>query len=133
MSHISTVKTTLTDAHYIERALVALGYAPSVSPGQKFITQFGDVATVDIAFQYKLDKPYREPELHFVGFAQSETGEYELVGDFWNWESKKDALLASVIQQYGAQMAIDQLAAMGFTETYSEIDGDGNLRLIFNR
>lgn len=133
MSHISTVKTQLTDARYIERALAALGYTPSVSPGQKFTTQFGDTAAADIVFQYKLEKPYRAPELYFVGFAPTETGEYELVGDFWNWEKQKDALLTSVIQQYGAQMAVDQLAAMGFTETYSETDSDGNLRLIFNR
>lgn len=134
MSHISTVKTTLTEAHYIVNALAGLGYTARVGRNLSFLTRFGDTAQADILFEYERQRPYIEPEKITVGFALSEDGEaYELVGDFWGWERQKDELLADITQQYGAQVAIEQLASMGFTETYQEVDADGSIRLVFNR
>jgi hypothetical protein len=124
MSHISRIRTKLTEKEYLLQALSDLGY-----PYEEGIFSLSGFSTenfiVDIKIKLRLSSD--------IGFRK--LGDYyDLVADWWGVRNvTKQKFLAEVTQRYAYHAARAKLEAQGFNLVDEEIDQKGGIRLILRR
>lgn len=124
MSHISRIKTKITNIEYLKQALNDLGYSYKVEKTD--ITGFGNrKVCVDLVVEMPMSYP--------IGF-RNKNGGFEIVADWWGVRGvSKDSFISRLYQRYAYQAARGVLKEQGFELASEEVHTDGSIQLILRR
>ncbi len=122
MSHFSKIKTELSDAECLKKALKDLGYQIKEN---SIVRGFGSLST-------RADVVVTMPNGYDIGFRKR--GDFfELVADLWGLSIDKDDFLNEVTQRYAMHVVIDKAMAEGFQIVNEEELEDGSIRIVCER
>lgn len=127
MSHLSTIRTVLTDLRWLKLALADLDCT------------FGEGGTVKrnhekFAVQLKLNSSAKLPVAGELGFTASESGEIECVAD-WHGSAGvvNHPFLQAVTQRYAYHVVKEKLAEQGFLVDQESMEAGKEIHLVMRR
>lgn len=125
MSHISTVKTKITDRIFLIQALKDLG----------FFVEEGDDLTVE-GFQETevlIDIKARIPLSYSIGFAWDQD-HYNIVADWFGVRGLKEKSFTNqLMQKYAYLVTKDKLEKQGFSLVKEETESTGKIHLTLRK
>lgn len=123
MSHFTRVRTQLRNLHILQTALEDLKF--EVVPQSVIRGYNGNAAQADLVV--------RMPGQYDVGFRQQDSGEVEMVADFWGLKVNRTEFLNQVTQRYAYHTVVEQAEAQGFQVVTEQNEQDGSIRLVVQR
>lgn len=124
MSHISRIKTKITNRDYLLKALGDLGFAY-----QEGEFEISGIGSRKVAVQIRVNLP-RSLD---IGLREN-NGTYEIIADWWGVRGvKKEAFTAQLHQRYAYHAALGILQEKGFALAAEEKQDDGKIHLVLRR
>lgn len=123
MSHLSILRTKLTDRETLLDALRDLGYDVDLSEGQK-IRANNRTSVVEFSVTPKFSAP--------IGFKRGKNG-YAIVADWFLIQLDRKKFSGELAQRYAYLIAMAQLTKDGFTLVEETRESDGRIRLTLRR
>jgi hypothetical protein len=131
MSHLTRVRTTLTDPALLAAALRATGYA-GVEVHERPVplrSPYGWQADAEVVVRQAANPPVR----HDFGFARRADGCFEMVVDGMEQGRYGSRWQARLAQAYGHAAALRYAADNGYEVATDEVEQDGTRRLTLRR
>ena len=123
MSHISILKTRLSDKSILLETLQAMGYEVTESPD--LMTQ-GSGRKTKVDFQ--IEVPYSDP----IGFRESKNG-YQIVADWFKIQLDRKQFQSQLLQQYAYHAVTSALTDKGFEICKEEVSEKNQIHLVVRR
>ncbi len=123
MSHISILKTRLTDKTILIEALEALGY--EVTEGENLIISGANRKT---KVDFQIAVPWSDP----IGFRSGKNG-YQIVADWFKIQLDRKQFQDRLLQQYAYVAVKKSVSAQGFSVVQEETSQDNRIHLVFRR
>jgi hypothetical protein len=125
MSHFTKVETKINDLVALKRALDQLGWKYKYDEQGVVVRGYrGQTMKADLCIDMgKYD----------VGVVKTESGNYELVADWWGVETTKGLTEAEVVKELNAKYAYQRVIAAveeaGYTVDQNQVSADGTVKL----
>nr|YP_010904180.1 hypothetical protein REQ04_pgp196 [Catenella fusiformis]WCH57431.1 hypothetical protein [Catenella fusiformis] len=125
MSHLSHIKTSISDKKILQKTLNDLGF--------KYEFKF-TVHEIGTDIGQTEDIIVKNNEMTKFTFSWNGK-EYSLLADldFWNLDMSYEKLLDKIMQQYSYNSIITESTKYGFTNINKETLSDGSLKLVLQR
>lgn len=123
MSHLSILRTKLTDRETLLGALRDLGYDVDLREGQK-IRAKDRISEVEFSVTPAFSAP--------IGFKRGKNG-YAIVADWFLIQLDRKKFSGELAQRYAYLTSIAQLTQDGFTLVEEKRESDGRIRLTLRR
>jgi hypothetical protein len=127
MSHFTKVQTQINDLVALKKALDQLGWKYRVAEDNQKVTVRGYKGqTTEAELCIDMGK-------YDIGVIKTETGNYELVSDWWGVETTKGLTEAEVVkeinQKYAYQRVVAAVEEAGYTVDVNNVAADGTVKL----
>ena len=127
MSHFTKVETQINDLVALKKALDQLGWKYKVAEeGQKVVVRGYRGQTTEAEMTIDMGK-------YDIGVIKTETGNYELVSDWWGIETTKGLTEAEIVkeinQKYAYQRVVAAVEEAGYTVEANNVAADGTVKL----
>jgi hypothetical protein len=127
MSHFTKVETQINDLIALKKALDQLGWKYRVAEeGQKVVVRGYRGQTTEAELCIDMGK-------YDIGVIKNETGNYELVSDWWGVETTKglteQEIVKEINQKYAYQRVVTAVEEAGYTIDTNNVAADGTVKL----
>jgi Protein of unknown function (DUF1257) len=127
MSHFTKVETQINDLVALKKALDQLGWKYRVAEEGQAVTVRGYRGqTTEAELCIDMGK-------YDIGVVKTETGNYELVSDWWGVETTRGMTEAEIVKDLNAKYAYQRVVAAveeaGYTVDTNNVAADGTVKL----
>ena len=127
MSHFTKVETQINDLVALKKALDQLGWKyRAAEEGQKVVVRGYRGQTTEAEICIDMGK-------YDIGVIKTETGNYELVSDWWGVETTRglteQEIVKDINQKYAYQRVVAAVEEAGYTVDTNNVAADGTVKL----
>ena len=127
MSHFTKVQTQINDLVSLKKALDQLGWKyRAAEEGQKVVVRGYRGQTTEAEICIDMGK-------YDIGVIKTETGNYELVSDWWGVETTRglteQEIVKEINQKYAYQRVVAAVEEAGYTVDTNNVAADGTVKL----